>query len=132
MIEPTKKKTRPTTTLMRLIRLLTETCSRFRATSTGTLLWRVLSAECRVRSAEANVSLPTHGTFHARRLRGSALHGEFPASGGVSRRECNISSHGAAIMRYALVSEQTSVIIVGWQVRDLLRACLASIAAHED
>jgi GT2 family glycosyltransferase len=27
---------------------------------------------------------------------------------------------------------QTSVIIVGWRVRDLLRACLASIAAHED
>lgn len=26
----------------------------------------------------------------------------------------------------------TSVIIVGWQVRELLRACLRSIAAHED
>ena len=26
----------------------------------------------------------------------------------------------------------TSVIIVGWQVRELLRGCLASIAAHED
>lgn len=26
----------------------------------------------------------------------------------------------------------TSVVIVGWQVRDLLRACLRSIAAHED
>ncbi|MGI8856994.1 MAG: glycosyltransferase family 2 protein [Thermomicrobiales bacterium] len=28
--------------------------------------------------------------------------------------------------------ERTSVIIVGWQVRELLRACLRSIAAHED
>src|SRR4051794_39316784 len=26
----------------------------------------------------------------------------------------------------------TSVIIVAWQVRELLRACLRSIAAHED
>jgi N-acetylglucosaminyl-diphospho-decaprenol L-rhamnosyltransferase len=30
------------------------------------------------------------------------------------------------------VSGRTSVIIVGWQVRELLRACLRSIAAHED
>ncbi|MDQ2784655.1 MAG: glycosyltransferase family 2 protein [Chloroflexota bacterium] len=28
--------------------------------------------------------------------------------------------------------ERVSVIIVGWQVRDLLRGCLTSIAAHED
>src|SRR5437879_1239514 len=28
--------------------------------------------------------------------------------------------------------QQISVVIVGWQVRDLLRACLGSIAAHED
>lgn len=28
--------------------------------------------------------------------------------------------------------QRISVVIVGWQVRDLLRACLASIAAHED
>jgi len=28
--------------------------------------------------------------------------------------------------------ERTSVVIVAWQVRDLLRGCLASIAAHED
>jgi N-acetylglucosaminyl-diphospho-decaprenol L-rhamnosyltransferase len=28
--------------------------------------------------------------------------------------------------------DRTSVIIVGWQVRELLRGCLASIAAHED
>jgi len=27
---------------------------------------------------------------------------------------------------------RTSVVIVGWQVRDLLRACLTSIAAHEN
>ncbi len=27
---------------------------------------------------------------------------------------------------------ETSIVIVGWQVRDLLRACLRSIAAHED
>ncbi len=27
--------------------------------------------------------------------------------------------------------ERTSVVIVGWQVRELLRGCLASIAAHE-
>lgn len=35
-------------------------------------------------------------------------------------------------MKQTMVPGQTSVIIVGWQVRDLLRACLASIAAHED
>jgi N-acetylglucosaminyl-diphospho-decaprenol L-rhamnosyltransferase len=29
-------------------------------------------------------------------------------------------------------SPPTSIIVVGWQVRDLLRACLGSIAAHED
>jgi N-acetylglucosaminyl-diphospho-decaprenol L-rhamnosyltransferase len=28
--------------------------------------------------------------------------------------------------------ERVSVVIVGWQVRELLRGCLASIAAHED
>ncbi|MDQ6604447.1 MAG: glycosyltransferase family 2 protein [Chloroflexota bacterium] len=28
--------------------------------------------------------------------------------------------------------DRTSVVIVGWQVRELLRGCLASIAAHED
>jgi N-acetylglucosaminyl-diphospho-decaprenol L-rhamnosyltransferase len=30
------------------------------------------------------------------------------------------------------VAARTSVVIVGWQVRDLLRACLASIAAYEE
>ena len=37
----------------------------------------------------------------------------------------------APLMRVSR-SASISVIIVGWQVRELLRACLASIAAHED
>ncbi len=45
---------------------------------------------------------------------------------------CSAGKMGRMRASDSVVGGRTSVVIVGWQVRDLLRACLRSIARHED